>query len=53
MSNRPGESVLHAAELRVDAPKALGFDGRRLRQAMAIVEEGQAAGVRTRARRLW
>lgn len=43
MSNRPDEPA-HSAELRVETPKALGFDGRRLRQAMGIVEEGQAAG---------
>src|SRR5665213_1904995 len=46
MSNRTTEPALQgaAAKQPIDAPKALGFDGRRLRQAMAIVEEGQAAG---------
>ena len=45
MGNQPDESTHPAAaELRVEAPRALGFDGRRLRQAMGIVEEGHAGG---------
>ena len=46
MSNPSDKSAPQRAmaDLPVAAPEALGFDGRRLRQAMAIVEEGQTAG---------